>query len=181
MSVIQETSGPTCWLRDYDRMVESPGSLQELVVEFIASHVKEVCTSRFSLNDFTNRLYFRDSNAFCHQKVANLLLMTLDRKGLLDDLNMTLFDPVVLRLSQVTLHHADNVTCKGLKILRSHQIQSVEVKNLTKVSVDELISCFGEWTMNNIQALSVSGSSFTSDIAKANSKGDRSCPGRPAR
>ncbi|XP_053655723.1 protein zyg-11 homolog B [Cherax quadricarinatus] len=152
-------------------MVESPGSLQELVVEFIASHVKEVCTSRFSLNDFTNRLYFRDSNAFCHQKVANLLLMTLDRKGLLDDLNMTLFDPVVLRLSQVTLHHADNVTCKGLKILRSHQIQSVEVKNLTKVSVDELISCFGEWTMNNIQALSVSGSSFTSDIAKANSKG----------
>ncbi|XP_045623999.2 protein zyg-11 homolog B isoform X3 [Procambarus clarkii] len=153
-------------------MVESPGSLQELVVEFIASHVKEVCTSRFSLNDDTNRLYFRDSNAFCHQKVANHLLMTLDRKGLLDDLNMTLFDPVVLRLSQVTLHHADNVTCKGLKILRSHQIQSVEVKNLSKVSVDELISCFGEWTLNNIQALSVSGSSFTSHISKTNAKGN---------
>lgn len=98
--------------------------------------------------------------------------MTLDRKGLLDDLNMTLFDPVVLRLSQVTLHNADNVTCKGLKILRSHQIKSVEVKNLSKVSVDELISCFGEWTLNNIQSLSVSGSSFTSHIPKSNCKGN---------
>ncbi|XP_042214187.1 protein zyg-11 homolog B-like [Homarus americanus] len=151
-------------------MVESPGSLQELVVEFIASHVKEVCTSRFSLSDDTNRLYFRDSNAFCHQKVANHLLMTLDRKGLLNDLNMTLFDPVVLRLSQVTLHHANNVTYKGLKILRSHQIQSVEVKNLSTVSVNELISCFGEWTLNNIQALSISGSSFTSHMPHANCK-----------
>ncbi|XP_047483530.1 protein zyg-11 homolog B-like [Penaeus chinensis] len=153
-------------------MVESPGTLQELVVEFIASHVKEVCTSRVSLDDNTHRLYFRDSNAFCHQKVANLLLMTMDRKGLLDDLNMTLFDPVVLRLSQVTLHNANNVTCKGLRILKSHQIQSVEVKNLSKVSVDELISCFGEWTLNNIQALSVSGSTFTSHTSNAVCKGN---------
>ncbi|XP_050704069.1 protein zyg-11 homolog isoform X2 [Eriocheir sinensis] len=75
---------------------------------------------------------------------------------------MTLFDPVAVRLSQVNLHNADNVTCKGLRMLRSHQIQSVEVKNLSKVSVDELISCFGEWTLNNIQELSVSGSSFSS-------------------
>ncbi|XP_037804482.1 protein zyg-11 homolog B-like [Penaeus monodon] len=153
-------------------MVESPGTLQELVVEFIASHVKEVCTSRVSLDDNTHRLYFRDSNAFCHQKVANLLLMTMDRKGLLDDLNMTLFDPVVLRLSQVTLHNANNVTCKGLRILKSHQIQSVEVKNLSKVSVDELISCFGEWTLNNIHALSVSGSTFTSHTSNAVCKGN---------
>lgn len=86
--------------------------------------------------------------------------MTLDRKGLLNDLNMTLFDPVVLRLSQVNLHHADNMTCKGLRVLRRHQIQSVEVQNLSKLSVDELISCFGEWTLNNIQELSVSGSTF---------------------
>lgn len=141
-------------------------------MEFIAGHVKEVCTSRFSFNDDTDKLYFRDSNAFCHQKVANHLLMTLDRKGLLDDLNMTLFDPVVLRLSQVTLHNADNVTCKGLKILKSHQIKSVEVKNLSKVSVDELISCFGEWTLNNIQSLSVSGSSFATHMPKANCKGN---------
>lgn len=105
---------------------------------------------------------FRDSNAFFHQKVANLLLLTLDRKGLLNDLNMTLFDPVAVRLSQVNLHNADNVTCKGLRMLKSHQIQSVEVKNLSKVSVDELISCFGEWTLNNLQELSVSGSSFAS-------------------
>lgn len=141
-------------------------------MEFIASHVKEVCTSRVSLDDNTHRLYFRDCNAFCHQKVANLLLMTMDRKGLLDDLNMTLFDPVVLRLSQVTLHNANNVTCKGLRILKSHQIQSVEVKNLSKVSVDELISCFGEWTLNNIHALSVSGSTFTSHTSNAVCKGN---------
>lgn len=96
----------------------------------------------------------------------------MDRKGLLDDLNMTLFDPVVLRLSQVTLHNANNVTCKGLRILKSHQIQSVEVKNLSKVSVDELISCFGEWTLNNIHALSVSGSTFTSHTSNAVCKGN---------
>ena len=75
---------------------------------------------------------------------------------------MTLFNPVAVRLSQVNLHNADNVTCKGLRVLKSHQIQSVEVKNLSKVSVDELISCFGEWTLNNIHELSVSGSSFSS-------------------
>lgn len=150
------------FLSDYAIMVDCPGSLQQLVVEFIASHVKEVCTSQFSLTEDTYKLYFRDSNAFFHQKVANLLLRTLDRKGLLNDLSMTLFDPVAVRLSQVNLHNAKNVTCKGLKVLKSHQIQSVEVKNLSKVSVDELISCFGEWTLNNIQELSVSGSSFSS-------------------
>ncbi|KAG0712443.1 Protein zyg-11 B [Chionoecetes opilio] len=145
-------------------MVDCPGSLQHLVVEYVASHVKDVCTphSHSPTPDDTHKLYFRDSNAFFHQKVANLLLLTLDRKGLLNDLNMTLFDPVAVRLSQVNLHNADNVTCKGLKELRSHQIQAVEVKNLSKVSVDELISCFGEWTLNNIRELSVSGSSFSS-------------------
>lgn len=155
-------------------MVESPNSLQELVVEFIASNVEDVCTARFSFDDDTNRLYFRDANAFCHQNVANLLFLTLDKKGLLNDLVLTLFDPSVLRLSQVIVHHADNITCKGLRILRHHQIHTLDVKNLTKISIDDLISCFGEWTLSNIQTLGVSGSTFASQSANATSKGGSS-------
>ena len=44
---------------DYAIMVECPGSLQQLIVEFIASHIKELCTSQFSLTDDTYKLYFR--------------------------------------------------------------------------------------------------------------------------
>lgn len=152
-------------------MVESPASLQELVVEFIASNVDEVCTSRFSLDDNTNRLFFRDENAFCHQNVANLLFLTLDKKGLLDDLVLTLFDPAVLRLCQVVIHNSDNLTCKGLNVLRQHQIQSVDVKNLTKISIDELIGCFGEWTVNNIQTLALSRCTFVSSVSQVQSRG----------
>ncbi|KAK7071129.1 hypothetical protein SK128_018965, partial [Halocaridina rubra] len=101
-----------------------------------------------------------DANAFCHQNVANLLFMTLDKKGVLNDLVLTLFNPDVLRLSQVVIHHSESVTSQGLDVLKYHQIQSLDVKNLTKVNLEELIDCFGEWTLNNIQTVSFSGATF---------------------
>ncbi|CAL4087968.1 unnamed protein product, partial [Meganyctiphanes norvegica] len=147
-------------------MVDCPSTLQELLIEYIAENIDSVCTVRYSDND-SCKLYFRDSNAFCHQKAANLLLRTLDRKKLLTDLYLTLFDPLVLRLSQVTLHNTENVSRLGLEVFQHHQIQSVETKNLGKgkVSVDELINCFSEWTLNNLRTLNVSGSSKSSNVS----------------
>lgn len=106
--------------------------------------------------------FFRDPNAFVHQKIANILLKTIDRKCELDDVVMTLFDPAVLRLSYVSIHNSSNLSCLGLKVFKNHNLSSVEIWGLISVSVKDLISCFSEWTLNNIVSLSLHGSLFFS-------------------
>ncbi|RXG68348.1 Protein zyg-11-like protein B [Armadillidium vulgare] len=128
-------------------MADSPDTLQDILIDYIASNLTEVCTVHYN-EDGTTKLIFRDPNAFVHQKIANILLKTVDRKCELDDVVMTLFDPSVLRLSYVTIHNSSNLSCL------------VEIWGLTSICVNDLVSCFSDWTLNNIVSLSLHGSVF---------------------
>jgi Zyg-11 family protein len=57
---------------------------------------------------------------------------------------------------------ASLLTKRGLRVLRGHKIKHLEVIGLTKATINELIGCLGEYTLNNISFLSVSRSYFTS-------------------
>jgi len=46
------------------------------------------------------------------------------------------------------------------RTFRSHNIVELEATGLKQLPVNELIGCLGEWTLDNIKSLNVSGSGF---------------------
>ena len=55
------------------------------------------------------------------------------------------------RLRHVRLSDASKLTVKGLKTLKGHKIVELETLGLTKANVTELISCLGEWSLQNLR------------------------------
>lgn len=57
------------------------------------------------------------------------------------------------------MRKAGKLTTKGLRMLKGHKIRSLEAIGLT-VSVNDLIGCLGEWTLQNLRSLNVARSTF---------------------
>jgi len=51
------------------------------------------------------------------------------------------------------------LTTKGLRVLKGHKISYLEVIGM-KVTVNDLIGCLGEWTLQNLRSLNVAHSTF---------------------
>lgn len=95
--------------------------------------------------------------------ISESLLTSLSQDGRLTDLLMQeVFRPEICRLEAVSIPNASNLTKKGLRILRGHRVKHLEVIGLTKATINELIGCLGEYTLNNIISLCVARSSFSS-------------------
>jgi hypothetical protein len=54
---------------------------------------------------------------------------------------------------------AKNLTIRGLRKLKPHKISAIRMYEM-QVAVNDLISCFGEWTLNNLEYLNVTDSTF---------------------
>ncbi|XP_021927398.1 protein zyg-11 homolog B-like isoform X2 [Zootermopsis nevadensis] len=72
---------------------------------------------------------------------------------------MTLFDSSTSRLRHVQLRNARMLTARGLRVLKGHKILHLEATGM-KVTVNDLIGCLGEWTMQNLRSLNVARSTF---------------------
>ena len=95
--------------------------------------------------------------------ISESLLTSLSESGRLTDLLMQeVFRPEICRLEAVFIPNASNLTKKGLRMLRGHRVKHLEVIGLTKATINELIGCLGEYTLNNIISLCVARSSFIS-------------------
>lgn len=164
-------------------MYDSPSSLQEVCVDFICENWEALCeTTECSSNrkpvsvseDVENnveqkqqkqstsnglRLIFKDSEVYFHSEISENILTTLCTKGKLTDLTMTLFDVSTTRLRRVSVPDASNLTTRGLRILKAHKIAELEMCGL-KVTVNDLIGCLGEWTLQNLRSLNVAHSAF---------------------
>lgn len=103
-------------------MYDSPGSLQDVCVDFICENLETLCdrasslpvTSKFESSpddttceeyrqiekNATNgiRLFFKGSEVFLHTAIAEQLLKALCAKKKLSDITMTLFDVSTTRL-----------------------------------------------------------------------------------
>jgi Zyg-11 family protein len=51
------------------------------------------------------------------------------------------------------------LTTRGLRVLKGHKISNLEATGM-KVTVNDLIGCLGEWTLQNLRSLNVARSTF---------------------
>lgn len=59
----------------------------------------------------------------------------------------------------VRLKDASTLSAKGLKVLKQHKVVDLMVNGL-KITVNDLISCLGDWSLQNLRSLSVAKGSF---------------------
>jgi len=59
----------------------------------------------------------------------------------------------------VQLPDAGKLSIQGLRVLKGHKISNLEVSRMV-VTVNDLISCLGEWTLQNLRSLNVAHSTF---------------------
>lgn len=95
--------------------------------------------------------------------ISEALLTSLSEEGRIsDNILMTIFHPDNCRLESVKIPDASHLTKRGLRVLRGHKIRQLEVISLQKATINELIGCLGDYSLQNIIHLSVSHSIFTS-------------------
>ncbi|EEB12106.1 conserved hypothetical protein [Pediculus humanus corporis] len=143
-------------------MFESPESLQDICINCIANNIENLCRSVQycdGITGLTSKLVFKNEDVYLHSELSEQLLTALCDKGKLTDLNITLFDSKYTRLKYVILQNANFLTRKGLRILKGHSISSLKATGL-KVTVNDLILCLGDRTLQNLKCLNVSGCSF---------------------
>ncbi|CAK9828911.1 Protein zyg-11 homolog B [Anthophora retusa] len=164
-------------------MFESPRSLREICIDFICNNILGLCevhlgdigehspnssdtttctiarASNEGSSSSATRLSFRHSDAFLPAEISEQLLSNLCEKKTLCDLTITLFDSKSTRLRHVRLKDASTLSAKGLKILKQHKVIHLVVNGL-KITVNDLISCLGDWSLQNLQSLSVAKGSF---------------------
>lgn len=143
-------------------MYDSPASLQECCVDFICENIDAICEVETDEQQQPIRYSFRDPYVFYHQDVSEQVLETLSARGLLNDSILTLFDSCCTRLQRVRINNAHNVTTKGLRALRSHKVTQLEATGLSRVTVNDLIGCLGDWTLSHLRLLNVARTAFTS-------------------
>ncbi|RZF46386.1 hypothetical protein LSTR_LSTR007919 [Laodelphax striatellus] len=153
-------------------MYDSPSSLQDVCVDFICDHLitlfRDLSEIEYGTQSLGKRaheygglkLFFKDKDVYFHTKISEHLLTTLCAKGKLTDFEMTLFDVGTTSLRRVVMPDASRLTTKGLRMLKGHKIEDLEACGL-KVTVNDLIGCLGEWTLQNLRSLNVARSTFT--------------------
>lgn len=104
-------------------------------------------------------LTFKKGHIYLHTSLSEQLLSIIGEKGKLSDQTLSIFNNSNTRLEKAVLHHATNLSRKGLKALKHHHIVDLEATEL-KVTVSDLISSLSEWTIENLRSLSVSECTF---------------------
>jgi len=146
----------------YDKdnpLLDDPILLQEACIDYICDNISSICNSVTTENG-DQKLQFKEEEIFFHTELSEQLLVRLCEKKKLDDLVLTLFQGETTRLRHVRLSDASKLTVKGLKTLKGHKIVELEALGLTKATVTDLISCLGEWSLQNLRLLNVSNSTF---------------------
>lgn len=147
----------------YDEMMRSMSSRSnELSVDPLLSPSSSSSMSS-SVTRCLNRSNIFYSSSHLISSIGEVLLTCLSEEGrLTDNLMSGIFHPDNCRLDNVRIPDASSLTRRGLRVLRGHKIRRLEVIGLTKATINELIGCLGEYTLNNVSFLSVSRSYFTS-------------------
>ncbi|XP_014485545.1 PREDICTED: protein zyg-11 homolog B-like isoform X2 [Dinoponera quadriceps] len=146
-----------------DTNVHSPGATVSVNNNSTEEFAFDTTTGRTSSNDAptssATRLTFRHPDAFLPAEVSEQLLSNLCEKKTLSDLTITLFDSKTTRLRHVRLKDASTLSAKGLRVLKQHKVVDLIVNGL-KITVNDLISCLGDWSLQNLRSLSVAKGSF---------------------
>ena len=140
-------------------MYESPGSLQDVCLDYISSNIEALCEVHPSAEPNQTSMTFKAEDTFFHSTLSDLLLACFSDKHKLSDETLSLFNSQYTCLKHVQIKDAP-LTSKGLRVLRTHKIIELEAIGLKDVTVNDLIGCLGEWTLSNLRTLNVSNSTF---------------------
>lgn len=149
-------------------MYDSPLPLRDYCLDYIRDTVKDVLVRPDDCGDqkctVSNSLLLTNLvDSHLTSSMSEQLLESLSDEGKLnDDVLLEVFRPGNCSLENVRILDAAELSMKGLRVLRGHKIQHLEVVRLEKITISELIDCLGEWTLRNLFALNVSRSSFIS-------------------
>lgn len=133
--------------------------MQDASLCFICNNIDRICCIERSGVSGEAKLRFKQQ-IFFHTELSEQLLMKLCELRKLDDLMLTVFNTDTTRLKQVKLNDASKLSLKGLRTLKGHKILELEAMGLTRATVTDLISCLGEWSLQNLRLLNVSNSTF---------------------
>lgn len=142
-------------------MCESPESLQNICVSYISRNVSSVFDEIQDEEGNIIKYSFKGSCVSFPSILSEQLFSALDEHTMTDQL-LSIFDPSITRLQRVYIRDASNVSTKGLRILRTHKITELAVIGLSSITVNDLIGCLGDWTLENLRVLNVSFSTFLS-------------------
>lgn len=140
-------------------MYDSPLSLRDYCLDNLRESISCICEAQAQDECEVSRNSLRINIA---GSISEELLTSLAEKRQLNDDVLLMFDSGSTQLKHVRIPNAGDLTTKGLRVLKSHKISDLEVTGLSKVTINELIGCLGEWTLHNLRYLNVSYSSFTS-------------------
>ena len=142
-------------------MYDSPVSLQNYCVDFIADNLSALCEVQpvAATDCVKTKMVFKDPETCFHSALSDQLLSTMSEKGILNDETLSLFDPSATVLRHVNIHNAP-VTSRGLRILKGHKVSKLEVTGIRDVTVNDIIGCLGEWTLSHLRMLNVSRNTF---------------------
>jgi Zyg-11 family protein len=159
-------------------MLETPLPLREYCLEFLRESISVTCFSKDNQsiddkNDLINEQKFKNNlninknngnNVVINGNLTEELLESLSANNQLTDevLLMSIFDSDCTQLRHVRIPDASQLTTKGLRALKTHRINELEVCGLIKCTINELIGCLGEWSLLRLRYLNVAHSSFTS-------------------
>ena len=106
------------------------------------------------------KLSFLSKDVVFHVKLAEDLLTSLSDLEQINDLTLTLFDDEVMHLKKFKIDNASKLTESGLQVLHGHNLQELQISNLVKATVNDLIESLNDWTCDNLKLLNVSNSTF---------------------
>ncbi|CAH8675155.1 unnamed protein product [Schistosoma haematobium] len=127
------------------------------------SYIKKDALS--SLEDLCVRCVCKNLNVLTYlsfrlvARPSQKILLQLCKRNALDDDRMSLFNADSVDLMSPVIKEA-NVSPSSLKVLKEFRLYSLSAMNLTKVNLNTIISCLGEWTVQNLMCLNISGTSI---------------------
>ena len=141
-------------------MHESPGSLQEVCLDYICDNIRDIChVTSAEPEEKRSSLAFPGDDVYFHSNLSDELLSMLGGRSRLDDETLLLFDAQHTCLRRVKIQRA-SVSTRGLRVLKPHKIVELEAIGLKDVTVNDLVGCLGEWTLLNLRSLNVAHSTF---------------------
>ena len=128
----------------------------DMDLNFALDQLHKKLEAKISQNEskIQEKLHFmsaEDDQLLFHTKLSEELLQRLSELGEINDLVLTLFDGQKTCLKKVKIENASKLTVTGLQSLSYHNLTDLEVSNLVKATVNDLIQCLNPWTLENLK------------------------------
>ena len=139
---------------------------EEMIIEddlnFALDQLHKKLTAKIIETNHEKLNFVTSSSDDClfHTTLSEELLQRLSDLGKINDLILTLFDGQKTSLKRVKIENASKLTALGLQSLSKHHLTELEVSNLVKATVNDLIQCLNPWTLSHLKMLNVSNSTF---------------------